>query len=152
MYNYLRNILKRLKSILTVYTIIFSVIIFIGFNGCKENETVKKENNKQTVKVDKQSLQGSWVRTDADYQIKLSDVLDNGNIKAQYFNPRSINVSKSDWINAEGFLKVYIELRDENYPGSNYNLTYIPERDMLVGDYFQAVEGVTYYVEFTRRD
>ena len=142
--------MKRLKSILTVYTFIFSVIIFIGFNGCKENETVNKENNKSTVKVDKQSLQGSWVRTDADYQIKLSDVQDNGIIKAQYFNPRPINVSKSDWMNAEGFLKVYIELRDENYPGSNYNLTYIPERDMLVGDYFQAVERVTYYVEFTR--
>ena len=102
--------MKRLKSILTVYTFIFSVIIFIGFNGCKENETVNKENNKSTVKVDKQSLQGSWVRTDADYQIKLSDVQDNGIIKAQY----------------------------------------LPERDMLVGDYFQAVERVTYYVEFTR--
>ena len=75
---------------------------------------------------------------------------DNGIIKAQYFNPRPINVSKSDWMNAEGFLKVYVELRDENYPGSNYTLTYIPERDMLVGDYFQAVESVTYYVEFTR--
>jgi len=144
--------LIKLKSILTVYTFIFSGIIFIGFNGCKENETVNKGNNKSTVKIDKQLLQGSWVRTDADYQIKLSDVLDNGIIKAQYFNPRSINVSKSDWMNAEGFLKVYIELRDENYPGSNYNLTYIPERDMLVGDYFQAVESVTYYVEFTRRD
>lgn len=144
--------MKRLKSILTVYTIIFSVIIFIGFNGCKENETVKKENNKPTVIVDKKLLQGSWVRTDADYQIKLSDAQNNGIIKAQYFNPRSINVSKSDWMNAEGFLKVYIELRDENYPGSNYNLTYIPERDMLVGDYFQAVESLTYYVEFTRRN
>lgn len=142
--------MKRLKSILTVYTFIFSGIIFIGFNGCKENETVKKENNKPTVIVDKKLLQGSWVRTDADYQIKLSDVLDNGIIKAQYFNPRSINVSKSDWMNAEGFLKVYIELRDENYPGSNYNLTYIPDRDMLVGDYFQAVEGLTFYVEFAR--
>ncbi len=142
----------KLKSIISVYTFIISSIIFFGFSGCKENETVKKENSKPTVKMDKQLLQGSWVRTDADYQIKLSDVQDNGIIKAQYFNPRPINVSNSDWMNAEGFLKVYIELRDQNYPGSNYNLTYIPERDMLVGDYFQAVESVTYYVEFTRRD
>ena len=144
--------MTKLKSVILPYTFVLSFFIVLGFIGCKENGTVKKEENKKTVNIDKQLLQGSWVRTDADYQIKLSDVLDNGIIKAQYFNPRSINVSKSDWMNAEGFLKVYIELRDENYPGSNYNLTYIPERDMLVGDYFQAVESLTYYVEFTRRD
>jgi competence protein ComGC len=131
---------------------VFSLLLVFVFSGCKENETVKKENNKPVVKIDKQLLQGSWVRTDAEYQIKLSDVQDNGIIKAQYFNPRPINVSKSDWMNAEGFLKIYVELRDENYPGSNYNLTYIPERDMLVGDYFQAVEGVTYYIEFVRKN
>lgn len=144
--------MTNIKSIISVYTFIISSIIFFGFSGCKENETVKKENNKPTVKIDKQLLQGSWARTDADYQIKLSDVRDNGIIKALYFNPRSINVSKSDWVNSEGFLKIYVELRDENYPGSNYNLTYIPERDMLVGDYFQAVESVTYYVEFVRKN
>lgn len=148
----MRNILIKLKSIISVYTFIISSIIFFGFSGCKENETVKKENDKPTVKIDKQLLQDSWVRTDADYQIKLSEVQDNGIIIAQYFNPKPINVSKSEWMNAEGFLKVYVELRDENYPGSNYNLTYIPERDMLVGDYFQAVEGVTYYVEFVRNN
>jgi len=131
---------------------VFSLLSVFGIIGCKENETVKKENDKQTVKIDKQLLQGSWVRTDAEYQIKLSEVQDNGTIKAQYFNPRPINVSKSEWMNAEGFLKVYVELRDENYPGSNYSLTYIPERDMLVGDYFQAVESVTYYVEFVRQN
>ena len=130
----------------------FSLLLVIGFIGCKENETDQKENYKPTVKIDKQLLQGSWVRTDAEYQIKLSDVQDNGIIKAQYFNPRPINVSQSEWMSAEGFLKIYFELRDENYPGSNYNLTYIPERDMLVGDYFQAVESVTYYVEFVRNN
>jgi hypothetical protein len=131
---------------------VFSLLLVFGFIGCKENDTVKKKNGKLTVKIDNQLLQGSWMRTDAEYQIKLSEVQDNGIIKAQYFNPRPINVSKSEWVNAEGFLKIYVELRDENYPGSNYNLTYIPERDMLVGDYFQAVESVTYYVEFVRHD
>lgn len=140
----------KLKNIISVCALIFSYFIFFGFIGCKENETVRKDENKDLVKFDIKLLQGSWSRTDADYEIKLSDVQDNGIIKAEYFNPRSINVSKTEWINSEGFLKVYIELRDGNYPGSNYNLTYVPERDMLVGDYFQAVESVTYYVEFTR--
>jgi len=143
---------NKIKSIISFYTVVFSLLLVFGFIGCKETKTVKKVNDKQTVKIDKQLLQGSWVRTDAEYQIKLSEVQDNGIIKAQYFNPRPINVSKSEWVNAEGFLKIYVELRDENYPGSNYNLTYIPERDMLVGDYFQAVEGVTYYIEFVRNN
>lgn len=144
--------MKKLKNIISAYAFVFATFIILGFIGCKENETVKKENDKQAIKIDKQLLQGSWVRTDAEYQIKLSDVQDNGIIKAQYFNPRPINVSKSEWMSAEGFFKIYVELRDVNYPGSNYNLTYLPERDMLVGDYFQAVEGVTYYVEFVRNN
>lgn len=49
-----------------------------------------------------------------------------------------------------GVLRIYIELRDENYPGSNYNLIYYPERDLFAGKYFQAVERVTYDVGFTR--
>ena len=144
--------MTNLKNVILPYTFVLSFFIVLGFIGCKENESDKKENNKPKVKIDKQLLQGTWVRTDADYQIRLSDALDNGIIKAQYFNPRPINVSKSEWMNAEGYLKIYVELRDENYPGSNYNLTYIPERDMLVGDYFQAVESVTYYVEFVRKN
>jgi hypothetical protein len=143
---------NKIKSIISVYSVVFSLLIVFGIISCKENETIKKEIDKQTIKIDKQLLQGSWVRTDAEYQIKLSDVLDNGIIKAQYFNPRPINVSRSEWAYNGGFLKIYVELRDENYPGSNYNLTYMPERDMLVGDYFQAVEGVTYYVEFVRKN
>ena len=128
----------------------FSLFLIFGLIGCKENDTVKKENDKPIVKIDKQLLQGNWVRTDAEYQIRISDLSNTGVMKAQYFNPRPINVSRSEWAYHEGFLKIYIELRDENYPGSNYNLTYIPERDMLVGDYFQAVEGLTFYVEFSR--
>ena len=142
----------KLKSNIWVYTLIFSFFTVLGFIGCKENESIKKEENKEVVKIDIKLLQGSWLRTDAEYQIKLSDVQDNGIIKAHYLNPRPINVSKSEWMNADGFLKIYVELRDENYPGSNYNLTYVPERDMLVGDYFQAVESVTYYVEFVRNN
>lgn len=144
--------MNKTKSIISFYTVVFSLLIVFGIIGCKETETVKKENIKPTIKINKQLLQGSWVRTDAEYQIKLSDVQDNGTMKAEYFNPRPINVSKSEWMNVEGFLKIYVELRDENYPGSNYNLTYLPERDMLVGDYFQAVESVTYYVEFVRNN
>ena len=45
---------------------------------------------------------------------------------------------------------VTIVLRDVNYPGSKYSLNYLPDRDILAGEYFQAVEGLTFYVEFAR--
>lgn len=121
-----------------------SVLIFISCDN-------KTENKSQIVqKTDKTKIIGEWLRTDSDYMIKIAAVNDDGLLLAQYFNPNPINVSKAEWLSSDGFIKIYLELRDENYPGSNYNLTYIPERDMMVGDYFQAVEGLTFYVEFSR--
>ena len=141
---------KLLILISLFIALVFIVSYFIFFN-IPATETTKGTKTKQS-SINKNAIIGNWIRTDAPYQIRLSDLQDNGIIKAEYFNPRPINVSKSEWMNVEGFLQVYIELRDENYPGSNYNLTYISERDMLVGDYFQAVEGFTYYVEFFRSE
>lgn len=121
-----------------------SVLIFIS---CDK----KTENKSQIVqKTDKTKIIGEWLRTDSDYMIKIAAVNDDGLLLAQYFNPNPINVGKAEWLSSDGFIKIYLELRDENYPGSNYNLTYLPDRDILAGDYFQAVEGLTFYVEFSR--
>lgn len=121
-----------------------SVLIFIS---CDK----KTENKSQIVqKTDKTKIIGEWLRTDSDYMIKIAAVNDDGLLLAQYFNPNPINVGKAEWLSSDGFIKIYLELRDENYPGSNYNLMYLPDRDMMVGDYFQAVEGLTFYVEFSR--
>jgi len=111
------------------------------------SETVSPQ---QKAIPDKDKLLGEWTRTDASYQIKITELLDDGTMKAGYFNPGSINVGSAMWAFADGVLKIYIELRDENYPGSNYNLIYYPERDLLAGKYFQAVERVTYDVGFAR--
>jgi hypothetical protein len=99
---------------------------------------------------DKSLLVGDWARTDAPYQLKISKLSDGGMMKVGYFNPKSINVAKAQWDSAGGMLRIYVELRDQNYPGSNYNLTYLPERDLLTGKYYQAVEGTTYEVGFFR--
>jgi hypothetical protein len=77
-------------------------------------------------------------------------VNENGTLAAQYFNPNPINVGKATWEESNGSLKIIVELRDMNYPGSTYTLNYLPDRDMLAGEYYQAVEGLTFYVEFTR--
>jgi len=137
------------------------VIAVIGFN-CNQEEknkeaiepstTVSEPVTPPTRKlVDSSKLIGDWIRTDAPYEIKISEMLANGVMKVGYFNPRSINVSKASWAPANGAINIYIELRDVNYPGSNYNLTYFTGNDTLVGKYFQAVEGVTYDVGFSRK-
>jgi hypothetical protein len=112
------------------------------------NESALLKEQKQ---ADIKNVTGSWVRTDAGYRIELSELYENGKIKAGYFNPDSIHVANTSWSNENGELKIYIELRDVNYPGSKYNLHYIREKDILAGEYFQAVEGNTYKVEFARK-
>ena len=146
-------------SKMTKYSALFLVLgitLAFGFSPPIVNSIAidySKVNNatKASIKsVDQKVLLGNRVRTDADYNIKIIEVNKEGKLKAGYFNPKSINVAKATWKKLNGELLIYIELRDVNYPGSNYNLTYYPEKDMLTGKYFQAVTGETYEILFTR--
>ena len=136
--------------------LVLGIILAFGFDAKSSSSGLSCINVNATKSQHKNNvpknniLVGNWVRTDADYKIKISDVIKDGKLKAGYFNPKSINVSKASWTNGKGILKIYVELRDENYPGSNYNLTYYPEKDMLTGKYFQAVTGETFDVLFIR--
>ena len=158
-----KRIFKKTRVIRTntQSSLMLFVIIAVFVFSCNEPQEKKQEaepenTSSETVSPqkrkipDKNILVGEWTRTDASYQIKITELLDDGTMKAGYFNPKSINVGSAMWACADGVLKIYIELRDENYPGSNYNLIYYPERDLLAGKYFQAVERVTYDVAFTR--
>jgi hypothetical protein len=102
-------------------------------------------------KTDVESLPGYWGRTDAGYILELKDLSMDGTLKAAYFNPRPINVSRAEWKRKEGKINLFIELRDKNYPGSSYSLTYDPGSDRLSGSYYQAVQKETFPVEFIRR-
>lgn len=124
--------------------IIIGILIFFF---TRNDSTVPA--NKKT--IDKNTLIGDWLRTDAGYTIKIISVNDDGTMIAQYFNPNPINVGKANWEASYGNLKIVVEMRDVNYPGSTYTLNYLPDRDMLAGEYYQAVEQLTFYVEFTRR-
>jgi hypothetical protein len=57
----------------------------------------------------------------------------------------------ANWEQSYSNLKAIVEMRDVNYPGSTYTLNYLPDRDILAGEYYQAVEGLTFYVEFSRK-
>ena len=146
-------------SKMTKYSALFLVLgitLAFGFSPPIVNSIAidySKVNNatKASIKsVDQKVLRGNRDRTDADYNIKIIEVNKEGKLKAGYFNPKSINVAKATWKKVNGELLTYIEWRDVNYPGSNYNLTYYPEKDMLTGKYFQAVTGETYEILFTR--
>ena len=143
------------------FALSFLVVIALLNSACNQQDGTKETteathtairtaDKPQKKPIDKAVLIGEWTRTDAAYQIKITELLNDGTMKAGYFNPKSINVASAMWVIDVDVLKIYIELRDENYPGSNYNLIYYPDRDLLAGKYFQAVERVTYDVGFTR--
>lgn len=95
-------------------------------------------------------LSGKWLRPDGGYVLEIRSVDPNGNMDAGYFNPRPIHVEKAVASQADGSAKVFIELRDVNYPGSTYTLTYDPAKDQFTGDYFQAAIRQNFDVIFTR--
>ena len=124
------------------------IVIFISLNAVP---TVKAADApKPAAKVDSKHLIGHWARTDGDYILEINEILKDGKLKAAYYNPRPINVHRAEFSRKDGVLVVYVELRDVNYPGSKYNLKYDPKSDKLIGTYFQAVQGETYDVEFSR--
>ena len=150
-----------MKMIKSSIILLLPAVLVVLASGCNEGQDKNKTTEpvststetvspQQKTTADKEVLVGNWERTDAPYQIKITELLDEGTMKAGYFNPKSINVASALWAFTDGVLKIYIELRDENYPGSNYNLIYYPEKDLLAGKYFQAVEKVTYDVGFIR--
>jgi hypothetical protein len=95
-------------------------------------------------------LIGRWLRPDGGYVLEIRGVDASGTIVAVYLNPRPINVARAEATRDGSTLKVVVELRAPNYPGSTYTLTYDPKRDQLTGTYFQAVLQQTFDVAFVR--
>ena len=104
----------------------------------------------QQQQANQRMLVGEWSRTETPYQLKITEVLDNGKLEVSYFDPKSIPIGKAHWIKNEALLSVYVELMDENYPGYYYKLNYKVERDMLVGNYYQPDGELVQTVEFVR--
>ncbi len=95
-------------------------------------------------------LNGRWLRLDGGYVLEIRSVDASGKIDAAYLNPRPINVAKAEATRDGSTVRVFIELRAPNYPGSTYTLTYEPQQDQLKGTYFQAVQQQSFDVAFVR--
>ena len=147
---------NKTNSILIAAGILLAVLVAYMLwpsaetNSAENNITPAPAVSSNTPAPDKEKLVGRWQRADGGYIIELKNPTPEGLIEAGYFNPNPINVGKSAWQNKDGRLMVMIELQDQNYPGSLYNLEYQSHVDKLTGTYFQAVERVSYNVEFVR--
>ena len=99
-----------------------------------------------------QKLVGRWLRPDGGYVLEIRSVDTGGKMEAAYFNPRPIHVARAEASRDGSATKIFVELRDVNYPGSTYTLMYEPMNDQLKGIYFQAALKQQFEVFFERLD
>ena len=95
-------------------------------------------------------LKGRWERPDGGYVLEVSEVDSSGVVQAGYFNPAPIRVAGARAYSEGGGTKLFVELRDVNYPGCTYQLSYDAKTDQLFGQYYQAMQQQTYDVTFAR--
>jgi uncharacterized protein (DUF2147 family) len=136
----------KLALVMTMFCVMIAMIVGTNVNFAQD----AKPQNEASEKYQYQRLEGKWMRPDGGYILRLSNVGVNGELKAGFYNPKSINVGISNWRKDDSKLTVIVELRDINYQGSTYTLTYDSDSDRLKGKYFQAPTGMTYEVEFLR--
>jgi hypothetical protein len=137
-------LIVRFISILAISTFL------LGLISCADEKPPPPE--KTLEKIDVGKLTGRWLRPDGGYIIEILNVHDEGTLEAAYYNPQPINIAQAKWKAEDNRLKIFIKFDDVNYPGSTYTLDYFPDRDLLIGAYFQATQQQTYYVEFIRQN
>ncbi|MFZ9745817.1 MAG: hypothetical protein ACO3G4_04215 [Opitutaceae bacterium] len=98
-----------------------------------------------------QRMLGRWLRSDGTYVLELRGADRSGIVQAAYFNPKSINVSRSIWLRGADGVQVVVELNDTGYPGATYVLGLAADGDRLVGKYNQPQMGQSFDVEFIRQ-
>jgi len=133
----------------TVVHLAVAVLLMVGFQPAAAPRPALAQSKAEQVGAER--LVGRWVRPDGGYVLEIRSAQAGGRLEAAYLNPRSIKVSRAEWRREDGRLLVFVELRDVNYPGSTYNLRYVPDQDRLVGAYYQAVQRQTFDVEFVKQ-
>jgi uncharacterized protein (DUF2147 family) len=102
-------------------------------------------------KPDLDVLTGAWARPDGGYLILVKSVGPQGQLDAQYYNPRPLPFAKAQASRQGATVRLAFELQAGGYNGSTYDLTYDPASDQLKGVYYQAVARQKYEVYFVRK-
>jgi hypothetical protein len=133
---------------------VVAVVAAVGFWWSKSHQAGTNAENQNAPAANPKALFekliGRWQRPDGGYIIEIRSVEPGGRMNVAYFNPQPINVAKAEVSRIGGTFNVFIELRDVNYPGSTYNLTYDAVGDCLRGIYLQAAIKQTFDVYFAR--
>jgi hypothetical protein len=145
------------QALIAGFPVAALALLAMLFTGCGEapNRTAVETTaitNQATVppKPEFQKLLGRWERPDGGYVLEFRTVDGIGQLEAFYFNPSAIKVERALAVMEAGSPKVFVVLRDINYPGCTYTLRYDATADQLFGQYFQATQQQTYDVTFAR--
>ena len=138
--------MKIFRPVIALFAVVLFVWLLCSPVLAGQEEDIKESSGFTAAK----RLEGRWVRENGGYVLILQDIKADGSIKAFYLNPRSINVHEATWKFEDDRIFLYVELRDVNYPGSNYTLMYRASNDSLWGSYYQAVQKQTMDVKFVR--
>ena len=142
------NMKTRMKILQSLGAVAVMYFVWVFYNpALASQEQNTQESNGFSAA---QKLEGRWVRQSGGYVLVLQDIMPDGSLKAFYLNPRNINVHVASWKFEDERLFLYVEMRDVNYPGSNYTLMYRAATDVLWGSYYQAVQKQTMDVYFVR--
>ncbi len=141
------NFKKKIPTVVLLIGLFISVGMVVSYL-MNPDERITMENDS----VSTTQLIGQWLRQDGGYLIDIDKINDDGTMEVAYYNPKNINVSQATVSLEKQGLKMFIELRDANYPGSTYTLHYLPKRDILGGTYFHAVSKRNYQVIFIRKE
>ena len=138
--------MKIFRPVIALFTVVLFVWLLCSPALAGQEQDIKESSGFTAAK----QLEGRWVRENGGYVLILQDIKPDGSMKAFYLNPRSINVHEATWKFEDDRIFLYVELRDVNYPGSNYSLMYRAANDTLWGSYYQAVQKQTMDVRFVR--
>ena len=151
--------IRSLDKTLTTKALTITAIAALWLTGCggdaldSQEESVPPvaaQEGAASTPADLQSLVGRWRRPDGGYVLEVRSVAGDGSVDASYFNPKPIRVSLAQAADWRGAAALFVELDDVNYRGSTYELLHEPDRDLLVGTYYQAALGQTFDVVFQR--
>ena len=141
-----KNRMKIFQSVTVAFAVVLFVWLFCGPALAAEDPNTQESRGFTAAK----QIEGRWFRANGGYVLILQDIKPDGSIKAFYLNPRSINVHEATWKFEDERIFLYVEMRDVNYPGSNYTLMYRAANDALWGSYYQAVQKQTMNVNLVR--
>lgn len=133
-----------------IFLLAVAGVLLVAGVGYLKSRNAGNQSASSPTQTGFQQLKGRWRRSDAAYVIDIKGVDGSGRIEASYFNPRSIHVARAEASQQGASLRVAIELRDEGYPGSTYDLTYDESSGVLRGKYYQAAIKETFDVVFVR--